>query len=212
MAAAGPSFALPNQPYNCVPQIHPGEKLLMRVVGAGRDMHPFHFHGNHALAIGVDGKLLESAPGSSGPDAGYLEFTILTLPGQTRDSIFQWDGKDLGWDIFGTDPAHMAVTLVDNNGDGYDDATHEWIADHGKPIPVVLPDVTNLLNGAFYSGSPYLGSAGVLPPGEGGLNPNAGYAFMWHSHTEKELTNWGIFPGGLMAMLIVQPPGVPITE
>jgi FtsP/CotA-like multicopper oxidase with cupredoxin domain len=211
LAAAGTN-ALPNQPYNCVPQIHPGEKLLMRVIGGGRDMHPYHFHGNHARTIAVDGKLLESVPGVSGPDLGYLEFTILTLPGQTKDAIFVWDGKDLGWDVYGTDDAHMAVTLVDGDGDGYDDTTHEWIADHGKPIPVVVPDITNLVAGAFYSGSPFLGSAGVLPPGEGGLNPNAGFAFMWHSHTEKELTNWGIFPGGLLAMLIVQPPSATITE
>jgi hypothetical protein len=204
--------SLPNQPYNCIPQIHPGEKLLMRVMEVGREMHPYHFHGNHARVIAKQGRLLESVPGVSGPDLGFLEFTINTIPGETTDAIFRWDGKDLGWDVYGTDPAHMAVTLVDNDHDGYDDVTHEWIADHGKPIPVNIPDITNLLNGAFYSGSPYLGTAGVLPPGEGGLNPNAGYAFMWHSHTEKELTNWGIFPGGLLTMLIVQPPGVPIVE
>jgi hypothetical protein len=33
---------------------------------------------------------------------------------------------------------------------------------------------------------------------------------MWHSHTEKELTNHDIFPGGLMTMFIVEPPGVAI--
>ena len=30
------------------------------------------------------------------------------------------------------------------------------------------------------------GGDGQLPAGEGGLNPNSGYAYMWHSHTEKE--------------------------
>jgi hypothetical protein len=33
---------------------------------------------------------------------------------------------------------------------------------------------------------------------------------MWHSHTEKELTNFDVFPGGMMTMLIIEPPGVPI--
>jgi len=75
---------------------------------------------------------------------------------------------------------------------------------------VNLPQNQNLTFGGFWSGSPYLGSAGALPPGEGGLNPNSGYTFMWHSHTEKELTNNDIFPGGMMTMLIVEPPGVPI--
>ena len=55
-----------------------------------------------------------------------------------------------------------------------------------------------------------MGAAGALPPGEGGLNPNSGYTFMWHSHTEKELTNNDIFPGGMLTMLIVEPPGTVI--
>lgn len=201
----------PNQPYNAMPQIHPGEKMLMRMVFAGREVHPFHFHGNHAREIARDGILQESVPGVSGPDLATLHFTFASLPGQTLDAIFVWDGKGLGWDVYGTDAAHMAVTLVDN-GFGYDVTTHEWIADHGKPLPVVLPDVTNVRSGAYYSGSPFLGTAGILPPGEGGMNPSAGYTFMWHSHEERDMTNWGIFPGGLMTMLVVVPPGVPIME
>jgi len=55
-----------------------------------------------------------------------------------------------------------------------------------------------------------LGTLGSLPPGEGGLNPHGGYAYMWHSHTEKELTNFDIFPGGLMTMLVIVPQGAPI--
>ena len=38
-----------------------------------------------------------------------------------------------------------------------------------------LPDLSVLAFGGFYSGSPYLGALGSLPPGEGGLNPDAGY-------------------------------------
>jgi hypothetical protein len=33
---------------------------------------------------------------------------------------------------------------------------------------------------------------------------------MWHSHTEKEMTNWDIFPGGMMTMMIIEPLSVPI--
>jgi hypothetical protein len=51
---------------------------------------------------------------------------------------------------------------------------------------------------------------GSLPPGEGGLNPEAGFAYMWHSHTEKELVNNDIFPGGMMTMLIIEAPWVTI--
>ena len=64
----------------------------------------------------------------------------------------------------------------------------------------------------YPSGSPYLGVFGALPPGDGGLNPNAGFTFMWHSHNEVELTNDDIFPGGIMTMLVIEPraPGVVI--
>ena len=84
--------------------------------------------------------------------------------------------------------------------------------DHGKPIPVLLPNNLDQVVGGFYSGSPFLGVAGALPVGEGGLNPNSGYVFMWHSHTERELVNFDIFPGGMMTMLVVEPASVPVTE
>jgi hypothetical protein len=29
---------------------------------------------------------------------------------------------------------------------------------------------------------------------------------MWHSHTEKEMVNNDVFPGGMMTMLIVEHP------
>lgn len=37
---------LPNQPYNCMPMMHPGEKILFRIIDGGRDTHPLHAHGN----------------------------------------------------------------------------------------------------------------------------------------------------------------------
>jgi hypothetical protein len=33
---------------------------------------------------------------------------------------------------------------------------------------------------------------------------------MWHSHNEREIVNNDIFPGGMMSMLIIEPPGVTI--
>lgn len=187
---------LPTQPYNCMPLIHPGEKMLMRIIGGGRDLHPFHYHGNHARNIAMDGRLLESAPGS-GADLGFLTFTTQSIPGKTNDLIFDWTGEGLGWDMYG----HAPGDPMEPNEDP---------ADHGKPIPVQLPADQELTFGGAYSGSPYLGSLGTLPPGEGGLNPNAGFAYMWHSHAEKEMTNYDIFPGGMMTMMLVVPHGVPI--
>jgi FtsP/CotA-like multicopper oxidase with cupredoxin domain len=94
--------------------------------------------------------------------------------------------------------------------------------------PVTLPDPNLLLNGNWYGGSPYLGpdattratfgsctgtgkntvcgTTGTTPPsGTIANNPSteAGYAFMWHSHNEREITTNNIFPGGMMMMMLV---------
>ncbi len=55
-----------------------------------------------------------------------------------------------------------------------------------------------------------MGDVAPLPPGEGGLNPFGGFFFMWHSHAEKELANFDIFPGGMLTMMVVEPPGTQI--
>lgn len=201
---------LPNQPYSCMPHMHPGQRLLMRVVDAGLDLHPFHHHGNHARLIARNGRLLSSEPGA-GPDLSHKVFTIKSVPGGTADAIFEWTGKNLGWDIYG-DPAEHPHQCNDGDGDDFDDTTKEYCPDHGKPIPVDLPQQQQLSFGGMYGGSPYLGVSGLLPPGEGGNNPWAAYPYMWHSHTEKEMTNNDIFPGGMMTMFMVMPPGVTMGE
>jgi len=40
MLKAGVAW-LPLQPYNALARMHPGERVLMRVAAAGRDLHPF---------------------------------------------------------------------------------------------------------------------------------------------------------------------------
>ncbi len=225
MAAPGNTL-LTSQPYSILPRMHPGEKLLIRLVSAGREMHPFHTHGNHARVLARDGRLLTSGPGGTGALAGPLLFTIPSVPGGTVDAIFEWTGKDLGWDMYGTvEDGQIPHLCSDTTGDGYSDlptnvppATGdfaylgEWCADHDVSIPVDLPSLSSLAFGGFYSGSPYLGALGSLPPGEGGLNPEAGFTYMWHSHNERELVNNDVFPGGMMTMLIIEAPSVQIIE
>jgi FtsP/CotA-like multicopper oxidase with cupredoxin domain len=199
---------MPHQPYGSVALAYPDEKVLVRLISAGRDLHPFHFHGNNVTVIARDGRMLESQPGVSGPDLAWSDFTIKAVPGATYDAIFQWTGKNLGWDIYGTAAINPHTCTPDGNG--FDISTREWCADHYKPIPVTLPNVQDVTVGNSYSGSPYLGATGALPPGQGGYNPYAGYYFMWHSHTEKELTNNDIFPGGMMTMFVVVPRSYPL--
>ena len=206
---------LPTQPYDMIALMHPGDKLLMRMVGAGRELHPFHHHGNHARTIAIDGRMLESAPGM-GPDLSTEGFIISTTPGKTQDAIFEWTGEGLNWDIYGGTDVWPELAHTCNGLDipspGFDPITHEYCPDHGKVFPTVLPEKQDLGFGGFWSGSPYLGNVGALPPGEGGLNPAGGFTFMWHSHTERELTNLDLYPGGMLTMLIVVPHYIPIAK
>ncbi len=195
---------LPSQPYGAMARAHPGERVLMRVIGAGLDLHPFHTHGQNFRVIGRDGRMRETVRGVSGADAGISDFTLTVAPGQTYDTIWRWDGRGLGWDILGHapgDPCDPAAEECDAQSPDYD---------HGKPIPVSLPEQQFLTFGGFWSGSSFLGQEGALPPGEGGLNLDGGYFYMWHSHTENELVNFDVFPGGMMTMMIIEAPGVSI--
>ncbi|MFX8164499.1 hypothetical protein ABTL04_19400, partial [Acinetobacter baumannii] len=79
-------------------------------------------------------------------------------------------------------------------------------------------------NGAWYAGSPYLGpdatvravgATGTTPPSSLIVNPpttEAGFAYMWHSHNEREITTNNIFPGGMMMMMLVDPQAFTINE
>ena len=201
---------LPYQPYSALARTRPGEKVLLRIIGGGRNQHAFHAHGNHSTIIARDGRMLSSGPGA-GPDLAVQDFTISPTPGGTVDAVFSWTSRGLGWDVYGTpleDFPHNCTPAGPD--DPVDPNTGEDCTYHGTPIPVTLPGLQDLAFGGWYSGSPFLGQFGQLPPGEGGLNLNGGLFFMWHSHNEKELTNFDIFPGGMLTFVIIEPPGTPI--
>jgi hypothetical protein len=220
-AAYAPAY--PNQPYNGNPHMHPGENVLMRVIGQGRWQHPFHFHGNHARVLARDANLIVSQSDSS-KLAGPLLFTIATVSGQTADAIFTWTGQGLNWDVYGTQPHKCnSRPLPSTPGDplaqsaGFDPLTHEYCGDHGKPIPATPPDPSIVVNGQWYAGTPYLGlqNAGNQTPEAPGTlnqNPQGGYAYMWHSHNEREITTNDVFPGGMMMMLLIDPYSWTIDE
>jgi hypothetical protein len=185
--------------------MHPGEKVLMRVIGGGRELHPLHTHGNNYTMIARDGRIL-SSPGSTTADLAVSDYTMAVVPGATYDAIWTWTGEELGFDIYGTNAGGQTHDCVDTTPvDGFDDTTSEYCADHDKKIPVILPEGQELAFGGFYSGSPFLGALANLPPGEGGLNLNGGLFYMWHSHNERELTNDDIYPGGMLTMMVVEP-------
>jgi len=241
-----PNYApmYPHQPYNGNPHMHPGEQVLLRIVGQGRWQHPFHEHANHVRVLARDGNMILSATDPNSL-AGPLMFTTTTTPGMAMDGIFYYTGKGLNWDMYGhnpgsSDPGAVVPCNPDDNGYNTGDPTainyFEWCQDHNKPMeaapfgdvagggPVTLPDPNLFTNGAWYGGSPYLGpnattravgSTGTTPPA--GTIANAptgesGFAFMWHSHNEREITTNNIFPGGMMMMMLVDSREFQIDE
>jgi FtsP/CotA-like multicopper oxidase with cupredoxin domain len=260
----------PHQPYNGNPHMHPGEMVLLRIIGQGRWQHPFHEHANHVRVLARDGNLILSQTDPVNNLAGPALFTTTTTPGQTIDGIFYYTGRGLNWDMYGHNPASADTAaklpcVPDANGyftgtalvgTTSVDATkqinfYEWCQDHNKPVqampfgdvasggPVTLPDSNILTNGAWFGGSPYLGpdattrATGCLPSGTGQSNaPNcggtattppsgtianspsseAGFAFMWHSHNEREITTNNAFPGGMMMMMLVDSREFSIDE
>jgi hypothetical protein len=96
--------------------------------------------------------------------------------------------------------------------------------------PATLPDPNVFTNGAWYGGTPYFGpdatlraampacvgnpygtanpvdaNCSTLNPANLQLNPanERGWAFMWHSHNEREITTNNVFPGGMLMMMLV---------
>ncbi|MBL8324884.1 MAG: multicopper oxidase domain-containing protein [Rubrivivax sp.] len=221
LTAAG-TETLPHQPYNALARLHPGDRLLMRVVNIGRDLHPMHHHGNHSVTIARDGRMLASAAGA-GPDLAQVDFTLRSLPGQTIDALWSWTGKGLGWDITGaTCNAAQPVSQgncpygkFDGTGTllepGITTTTQDW-SDLYKPMPTRMPAALELSFGEMFSGSPYLGQTGQRPVGAGLANQGGGIWHMFHSHNEREIINYGVFPGGLMTMLLIEHWAVQIDD
>lgn len=232
-----PNYAAeyPHQPYNGNPHMHPGEMVLLRIVGQGRWQHPFHEHANHVRILARDGNLILSQADPT-KLAGPLLFTTTTTPGLAMDGLFYFTGKGLNWDMYGhnsksADALAKLPCTPDANGYNTGDPTavnyYEWCADHLKPLekspfgdvggdgPMTLPDANYLTNGTWYGGSPYLGpdatvravgATGTTPPaGTVGNSPSgeAGFAYMWHSHNEREITTNNVFPGGMFMMMMV---------
>jgi FtsP/CotA-like multicopper oxidase with cupredoxin domain len=261
----------PHQPYNGNPHMHPGELVLLRIIGQGRWQHPFHEHANHVRILARDANLILSSGSiayqgttSAVPAlAGAPLFTTTTTPGETMDGIFYFTGRGLNWDMYGHNPTskdRIATLPCTPDVNGYNTGAptavnyFEWCQDHNKPLeanplgdmpsggPMTLPNANIFANGAWYSGSPYLGPDATLradatlrndPGGNAtGLSgcvtgttgttastPNCSsllpsntqanpaneraYAFMWHSHNEREITTNNVFPGGMFMMMLL---------
>ena len=112
---------LPHQPYGSMVMGQPGERILMRYIGAGVDNHPLHPHGSHARVVGMDGRLLRNGS----VDLSFKRFTVLVGAGQTYDLIYRWDG-------LGYSPENPIPTILpDRRNMGIGDAG--WTMWSGSP-------------------------------------------------------------------------------
>ena len=231
----------PRQPYNGNPHMHPGELTLIRVIGQGRMQHPLHEHANHVRLLARDGNmLLTSTNKPAGPllftttsTPGQTLDGIFqwTAKGLNWDVYAHADGITVDTCVADANGYYTTGSGAPTDAPNY----YEWCADHKKPLeakpfgnvasggPVTLPDPGIVANGPWYSGSPYLGpdanmrSVGPTPIPPFGTIANdpgseAGFAFMWHSHNEREITTNNIFPGGMMMMMLVDPWVFSINE
>jgi hypothetical protein len=98
--------------------------------------------------------------------------------------------------------------------------------------PATFPDPNVFTNGQWYGGTPYFGPDATLRashaacattrnanctdllPANTQANPanERGWAFMWHSHNEREITTNNVFPGGMLMMLLVDSREFAIDE
>ncbi len=159
--------------------MHPGEQVLLRVIGQGRWQHPFHEHGNHVRVLARDGNLLLSQTRCEQLSPARCCSRRPRRPGQAMDGIFYWTGKGLNWDAYGHNPAsgdpnaklpctsrrqrlqHRRARRRSTTTSGARTTTSRWrrirSATWRPAVRSPCPIRTSSTNGAWYGGSPYLG-------------------------------------------------------
>jgi hypothetical protein len=116
----------------------------------------------------------------AGNDNTEEKFNILVGPGATLDATFRW-----------------------TNEEGYKNAT-------GDRVPVQWPQGADMLEGDFWSGSPYLGTSGLLNPGILTKTQCGEYYHVAHNHDLTQVTNYGITFGGMLTLIKVEPLGTSV--
>ena len=171
---------LPDQPYGALARITPFDATAHPYPGAIRYLNV----GTEEFPFhphGNNGLVIgrDGRPlaGPAGEDLSFEKFAINIGPGQTWDVLFRW-----------------------YDAEGYAD-------EPGKKVPVVIPQVNNQEFGMFYSGSPYLGKTGTLPPGASPLNECGEFYIISNNHALFQITSWGVNMTGPITYMRIDPPG-----
>lgn len=172
---------LPNQPYGAMVRIQPTDPVMNPLPALVRYANAGLV--NHPFHPHGNNMLVIGRDGrrlrSGGVDVSWQSFTTTAGAGQTFEFFAAWH------DVEGWDPA-------------------------SNPLPVELPQLPNVVfmgGMTSYSGSPYLGHKGELPPGVTSHNVCGEYNFVWHSHALPEIQNFNEGMGGLTTVWRIEPPG-----
>jgi FtsP/CotA-like multicopper oxidase with cupredoxin domain len=171
---------LPNQPYGALAEMRPMSAThthpgLTRYLNVGTETYPFHPHGNNGRVIGRDGNPLAVDAGN--PASGDMSYEKFAV--------------DIG-------PGQTYDVLSSWKDDQqYNNSTN--------PVPVAVPQVANQIFGMFYSGSPYLGVSGTLPPGQQTLNQCGEFYIIAHNHALYQITSWGVNMTGPITYMRIDP-------
>jgi FtsP/CotA-like multicopper oxidase with cupredoxin domain len=186
----------------------PGESFdgIFYFTGRGLNWDPF---GHHPVSsTGDPSATLSCTPDANGYNSGVP--TAINFMEWCQDHNKPVEVNPFG-DVPGDGPATLPDPNVFTNGQWYGgtpylgpDATlrAEMPACQGSPYGT--PNPTTPSGG---TGTPAVDTANctTLLPSNTQANPanERGWAFMWHSHNEREITTNNVFPGGMLMMLLV---------
>lgn len=168
---------LPDQPYGALARIHPFDAAAHPYPGAIRYLN-----------------------------VGTEEFPF--HPHGNNGLVIGRDGRALEGPA-GQDLSFEKFAINIGPGQAWD-VTFKWYDaenySESNPVPVNIPQVNNQEFGMFYSGSPYLGKTGTLPPGASTLNTCGEYYIISHNHALFQITSWGVNMTGPITYVRVDPP------
>jgi FtsP/CotA-like multicopper oxidase with cupredoxin domain len=168
---------LPNQPYGALARVHPYDPVNHPNPGVARYVN-----------VGFE-EIPFHPHGNNG--------TVIARDGNPLEGP---GGEDLSFEKFAINigPGQTWDVLVK----WYDAENYS----ESNPVPVTIPDIANQTIGMFWSGSPYLGVQGPLPPGVSTLNQCGEYYIISHNHALFQLDAWGLTMAGQITYMRVDPP------
>ena len=116
-------------------------------------------------------------------------------------------------DVAGGGPATLPDSNILTNGQWYGGTPY---LGPDASLRASMPACATGQPGGVIPGSnpPVSANCTTLNPANTQANPanERGWAFMWHSHNEREITTNNVFPGGMLMMLLVDSREFPIDE